>query len=79
MAAFKFNLQQLDVLGAYDRYTKELEEQKKEELYQNKLVDQQVDDFTRYYNPNSLRENDKPLLQIPCFPLQPHKLPQHCR
>jgi hypothetical protein len=63
MAAFKFNLQQLDVLGAYDRYTKELEEQKKEELYQNKLVDQQVDDFTRYYNPSSLRENDKPLLQ----------------
>jgi tetratricopeptide (TPR) repeat protein len=31
MAAFKFNLQQLDILGAYDRYTKELEEQKKEE------------------------------------------------
>jgi hypothetical protein len=47
MAAFKFNLQQLDVLGAYDRYIKELEEQKKEELYDNKLVDQQVDDFTR--------------------------------
>jgi hypothetical protein len=63
MAAFKFNLQQLDVLGAYDRYTKELEEQKKEELYDNKLVDQQVDDFNRYYNPKSIRENDLPLLQ----------------
>jgi hypothetical protein len=63
MAAFKFNLQQLDVLGAYDRYIKELEEQKKEELYDNKLVDQQVDDFTRYYNPKSIRENDLPLLQ----------------
>jgi hypothetical protein len=63
MAAFKFNLQQLDVLGAYDRYTKELEERKKEELYENKLVEQQVDDFTRYYNPKSIRENDLPLLQ----------------
>ena len=63
MAAFKFNLQQLDILGAYDRYTKELEEQKKEELYDNKLVDQQVDDFNRYYNPKSIRENDLPLLQ----------------
>jgi hypothetical protein len=63
MAAFKFNLQQLDVLGAYDRYTKELEEQKKEELYDNKLVDQQIDDFNRYYNPKSIRENDLPLLQ----------------
>jgi hypothetical protein len=63
MAAFKFNLQQLDVLGAYDRYTKELEERKKEELYENKLIDQQVDDFNRYYNPKSIRENDLPLLQ----------------
>jgi hypothetical protein len=63
MAAFKFNLQQLDILGAYDRYTKELEQQKKEELYDNKLVDQQVDDFNRYYNPKSIRENDLPLLQ----------------
>jgi hypothetical protein len=63
MAAFKFNLQQLDVLGAYDRYTKELEDRKKEELYENKLVEQQVDDFTRYYNPKSIRENDLPLLQ----------------
>jgi hypothetical protein len=63
MAAFKFKLQQLDILGAYDRYTKELEEQKKEELYDNKLVDQQVDDFNRYYNPKSIRENDLPLLQ----------------
>jgi hypothetical protein len=63
MAAFKFNLQQLDILGAYDRYTKELEERKKEELYENKLVEQQVDDFTRYYNPKSIRENDLPLLQ----------------
>jgi hypothetical protein len=63
MAAFKFNLQQLDVLGAYDRYTKELEERKKEELYENKLVEQQVDDFTKYYNPKSIRENDLPLLQ----------------
>jgi hypothetical protein len=63
MAAFKFNLQQLDVLGAYDRYTKELEDRKKEELYENKLIDQQVDDFNRYYNPKSIRENDLPLLQ----------------
>jgi hypothetical protein len=63
MAAFKFNLQQLDVLGAYDRYTKELEEQKKEELYDNKLVDQQIDDFNRYYNPKSIRGNDLSLLQ----------------
>jgi hypothetical protein len=63
MAAFKFNLQQLDVLGAYDRYTKELEERKKEELYENKLIDQQVDDFNRYYNPKSIRQNDLPLLQ----------------
>jgi hypothetical protein len=63
MAAFKFNLQQLDVLGAYDRYTKELEERKKEELYENKLVEQQVDDFTRYYNPKSIREKDLQLLQ----------------
>jgi hypothetical protein len=63
MAAFKFNLQQLDVLGAYDRYTKELEEQKKEELYDNKLVDQQIDDFNKYYNPKSIRGNDLSLLQ----------------
>lgn len=63
MAAFKFNLQQLDLLGAYDRYTKELEEQKKQELYDNKLVEQEVDDFNRYYNPKTIRENDVPLLQ----------------
>jgi hypothetical protein len=63
MAAFKFNLQQLDILGAYDRYTKELEEQKKEELYDNKLVDQQIDDFNKYYNPKSIRGNDLSLLQ----------------
>lgn len=62
MAAFKFNLQQLDLLGAYDRYTKELEDQKKQELYDNKLVEQEVDDFVKYYNPSSLRDNDKPLL-----------------
>lgn len=62
MAAFKFNLQQLDLLGAYDRYTKELEDQKKQELYDNKLVEQEVDDFAKYYNPNSVRGNDKPIL-----------------
>lgn len=62
MAAFKFNLQQLDLLGAYDRYTKELEEQKKDELYENKLVEQEVDNFVKYYNPKSLRESDSPLL-----------------
>jgi hypothetical protein len=62
MAAFKFNLQQLDLLGAYDRYTKELEDQKKEEIYENKLVEQEVDNFVKYYNPKSLRENDSPLL-----------------
>lgn len=62
MAAFKFNLQQLDLLGAYDRYTKELEDQKKQELYDNKLIEQEVDDFAKYYNPNSVRGNDKPIL-----------------
>lgn len=60
---FRFNLQQVNILGAYDRYEKELEERKKEELYENKLVEQQVDDFTKYYNPKSVRENDLPLLQ----------------
>lgn len=62
MAAFKFNLQQLDLTGAYDRYLKELEDQKKQELYDNKLVEQEVDDFAKYYNPNSVRGNDKPVL-----------------
>lgn len=62
MAAFKFNLQQLDLTGAYDRYLKELEDQKKQELYDNKLVEQEVDDFAKYYNPNSVRDNDKPVL-----------------
>jgi hypothetical protein len=60
---FRFNLQQLDVLGAYDRYEKELDKRKKEELYENKLVEQEVDDFSKYYNPNSVRAIDKPLLQ----------------
>jgi hypothetical protein len=60
---FRFNLQQVNILGAYDRYEKELEDRKKEELYENKLVEQQVDDFTKYYNPKSVRENDLPLLQ----------------
>lgn len=62
MAAFKFNLQQIDLTGAYDRYLKELEDQKKQELYDNKLVEQEVDDFAKYYNPNSVRDNDKPVL-----------------
>jgi hypothetical protein len=60
---FRFNLQQVDILGAYDRYEKELDKQKKEELYENKLVEQEVDDFSKYYNPNSIRSIDKPMLQ----------------
>lgn len=63
MAAFKFNLQQLDLTGAYDRYLKELEEQKKQEIYDNKLVEQEVDDFAKYYNIKAIRDQDAPLLK----------------
>lgn len=63
MAAFKFNLQQLDLTGAYDRYLKELREQKKQEIYDNKLVEQEVDDFAKYYNIKAIRDQDAPLLK----------------
>jgi hypothetical protein len=63
MAAFKFNLQQLDLTGAYDRYLKELEEQKKQEIYDNKLVEQEVNDFTKYYNIKNIRDIDASLLK----------------
>ena len=63
MAAFKFNLQQLDLTGAYDRYLKELEEQKKQEIYDNKLVEQEVNDFTKYYNIKNIRDIDANLLK----------------
>lgn len=63
MAAFKFNLQQLDLTGAYDRYLKELEEQKKQEIYDNKLVEQEIDDYNKYYSTKNMRDQEVPLLK----------------
>jgi len=59
---FRFNLQQVDVLGAYDRYEKELDKRKKEELEENKLIEQDIDNFRKYYNPNSLRDLERPVI-----------------